>query len=84
MLHIVLTCIRQGSEIEWYRNTVNDLLLPNTVKEKDQKPHTAGLDDTVVPHINIKITGSIPQYRKPTSPPPHSEHGRTYRVETGH
>ena len=63
MLHIVLTCIRQGSEIEWYRNTVNDLLLPNTVKEKDQKPHTAGLDDTVVPHINIKIT-EIPLEKK--------------------
>ena len=56
MLHVVLTCIRQGSEIEWYCNTVNDLLLPNTVNEKDEKPHTEGLDDTAVRHINIKIT----------------------------
>ena len=70
--------------------TVNDLLLLNTVNEKDEKPHTAGLDDTAILHINIKITeiplekSSIPRYRKPTSPPPHSERGRTYRVETGH
>ena len=70
--------------------TVNDLLLPNTVNEKNEKPHTAGLDETAIPHINIKITeiplekSSIPQYRKPTCPPPHSEHGRTYRVEIGH
>ena len=70
--------------------TVNDLLLLNTVNQKDEKPHIAGLDDTAIPHINIKITeipldkSSIPQYRKPASPPPHSEHGRTYRVETGH
>ena len=56
MLHIVLTCFRQESEIEWYCNTVYDLLLPNTVNEKDGKPHTARLDNTVIPHINIKIT----------------------------
>ena len=35
---------------------MNDLLLPNTVNEKDEKPHTEGLDDTAVRHINIKIT----------------------------
>ena len=63
MLHVVLTCIRQGSEIEWYCNTVNDLLLPNTVNEKDEKPHTAGLDDTAIPHIKIKIT-EIPLEKK--------------------
>ena len=63
MLHVVLTCIRQGSEIEWYLNTVNDLLLPNTVTEKDEKRHTAGLDDTAIPHIKIKIT-EIPLEKK--------------------
>ena len=63
MLHIVLTCIRLESEIEWYCNTVNDLILPNTVNEKDEKPHTAGLDGTAIPHIKIKIT-EIPFEKK--------------------
>ena len=39
-----------------YRNTVKDLLLPNTVIQKDEKPHTARPDDTAIPHIKIKIT----------------------------
>ena len=43
--------------------SVNDLLLPNTVNEKNEKPHTAGLDDTAIPHINIKIT-EIPLEKK--------------------
>ena len=63
MLHIVLTCIRQGSKIEWYCNTVNDLLLPNAVNEKDEKTHNVGLDDTAIPHIKIKIT-EIPFEKK--------------------
>ena len=38
-------------------NTVKDILLPNTVNKKDERPHTAaGLDDTATPHIKIKIT----------------------------
>ena len=41
---------------ERYRNTAKDLLLPNTVSQKDEKPHTSGLDDTAIPHIKIKIT----------------------------
>ena len=35
-------CMRQGSANERYRNTVKDLL-PTTVKQKDEKPHTTGL-----------------------------------------
>ena len=35
----------------------------NTVKQKDEKPHTAGLDDTAIPHIKIKIT-EIPLEKK--------------------
>ena len=35
---VVLTCIRQESANKWYRNTVKDLLLPNTVNQKDEKP----------------------------------------------
>ena len=63
MLHIVLTCIRQGSANKWYRNTLKDLLSPNTVNQKDEKPYTAGLDDTVIPHIKIEIT-KIPLEKK--------------------
>ena len=54
--------------------TVKDFLLPNTVSQKDEKPHTAGLDDTAIPQIKIEITeiplkeSSIPQYRKPPCP----------------
>ena len=38
---------------------MKDLLLPNTVNQKD----TAGLDDTAIPHIKIKIT-EIPLEKK--------------------
>ena len=76
VLHIVLTRIRKGSANKWYRNTVKDLLLPNTVNQKDAKPYTAGLDDIAIPHIEIKNTEialekkhSIPQYREPPCPP---------------
>ena len=43
LLHIVLTRIRQESANKWYCSTVKDLLLPNTVEQKDEKPYTAGL-----------------------------------------
>ena len=70
MLHIVLTCIRQESANKWYRNTVKDLLLPNTVNQKGEKPHTVGLDDTAIPHIKIENTAwKKAQYRKPPCPP---------------
>ena len=59
----ILTYIRQERPNEQYRNTVKDLLLPNTVSQKDEKPHTAGLDDTAIPHIKIKIT-EIPLEKK--------------------
>ena len=32
-----------------------DLLLANTVSQKDEKNHTAGLDDSAILHIKIKI-----------------------------
>ena len=70
MLHIVLTCIRQESAHKWYCNTIKDLLLPNTVKQKDAKPYTAGLDDTVIPHIKIKTT-KIPLEKKLNTVNPH-------------
>ena len=47
VVHIELTRIRQESANKWYCNTVKGLLLPNTVNQKD---------DTVIPHIKIKIT----------------------------
>jgi len=40
---------------------VKDLLLPNTVNQKDEKPHTTGLDDAAIPHIKIKITEIPPE-----------------------
>ena len=65
-----MTYITQERPNKQYRNTVKDLLLPNTVSQKDGKPHIAELDDTAIPHIKIQITeiplkkSSIPQYRK--------------------
>ena len=43
------------------------LLLPNTVTQKDEKPHTAGVNDTAIPHIKIKIT-EIPLEKKSSIP----------------
>ena len=70
VLLIVLTRIRQGSANKWYRNIVKDLLLPNTVNQRDEKPYTAGLDDTAIPHIKIKIT-EIPLENKLNTVNPH-------------
>ena len=61
--------------------TMEDLLLPNTVNQKDEKRYTVGLEDTAIPHIKIKITenhlqkkSSMRQYRKYKPPcPPHKE-----------
>ena len=47
-----------------------DLLLPNTVNEKDEKPHTAGLNDTAIPHFKIRIA-EIPAERKLNTVSPH-------------
>ena len=67
----ILTYIRQERLNERYRNTVKDvLLLPNTVNQKDEKPHTAGLDDTAIPHIKIKTT-EIPLEKKLNTVNPH-------------
>ena len=60
---LIFTCFRQESENEQYHNTVKYLLFPNTVRQKDVKPHTTGLDDTGMPHIKIKIT-EIPLEKK--------------------
>ena len=46
-----------GTAIRWKR------FLPNTVIQKDEKPHTSGLDDIAKPHIKIKIT-EIPLEKK--------------------
>ena len=56
----ILTCFRKESENEQYHNTVKDLLLSNTVTQKDIKPHTAGQDaqyrNTVNPHVPLNAT----------------------------
>ena len=80
MSYCVLFCAlyRKESANKRYRNTVNNLISPNTVSQNDEKPHTAELDDTAIPHVKIEITeiphekSPIPQYRKvPCPPPPH-------------
>ena len=53
-----------------YCNTVKDLLLPNTINQKDEKPHTAGLNDTAIPHFKIQIT-EIPLEKKLNTVSPH-------------
>ena len=61
-----------------YRNTVTNVISPNTVSQNDEKPHTAELEDTAILHVKIKITEiphekkkkkPIPQYRKLQCPP---------------
>ena len=62
----ILTCIRQENTNEQYCDTIKDLLLPNTITgQKDEKPHTAGLDDTKI----LLQKSSIPQYHEPPCPP---------------
>ena len=51
-----LTVLDGRVQIKWYCNTVKDLLSPNIVSQKDEKPHTTGLDDTTILHFKIKIT----------------------------
>ena len=73
----ILTYIRHERPTERYRNTVKDgffyrILLPRRMKNRIP----AGLDDTAIPHIKIKITEiplkkkiSMLQYRKPPMSP---------------
>ena len=58
MSYCVLFCVlyRKESANKRYRNTVNNLISPNTVSQNDEKPHTAELDDTAIPHVKMKIT----------------------------
>ena len=62
VLHSVLTCIRQENAHERYRNTMKDLL-SSTVSQKDEKPHTAGLDGAAISHVKISII-EIPLEKK--------------------
>lgn len=61
--------MREESANERYGNTVKHLL-SNTVNQKDEKLHTARLDDTEIPHVKIKITeilhekSSVSQYHR--------------------
>ena len=65
---IVLFCVlyRKESANKRYRNTVNNLISPNSVSQNDEKPHTAELDDTAIPHVKIKIT-ETPHEKKPNT-----------------
>ena len=46
---------------------MKDLVLPNAISQKDEKPHTAKLDDTAILHIKIKTT-VIAQYHNTLNP----------------
>ena len=79
-----MTYIRHESTNERCRNTVREgsSFIANTVRQRDKKPDTAGLDDTAIPHIKLKClksklpkktrlkTSSRTQYPYPP-PPPH-------------
>ena len=49
---------------------MNNLISPNTVSQNDEKPHTAELDDTAIPHVKIKIN-EMPHEKKPNTVNPH-------------
>ena len=55
-------------------DATKDLLLPVAVSQKDEKPLTAGLDDTQYRTLKSKLPkhrlkkSSIPQYHKPPCP----------------
>ena len=48
--------MRQESANERFLNTLKDLLQSNTVSQKEEKPHTAGLDDTAREDLNYRNT----------------------------
>ena len=68
MSYCVLFCVlyREESANKGYCNTVDNLISPNTVSQNHEKPHTAELDDTAIPHVKIKIT-EIPHDKKPNT-----------------
>ena len=47
---------RKESASKRYRNTVNNLISPNTVSQNDEELHTAELDDTAIPHVKLRNT----------------------------
>ena len=63
----ILTYIRQERPNERYRNTKKDLILRSTLSQKDEKPHTAGLDDTAIPDIKTKMTEIPPEKKLKTA-----------------
>ena len=63
---LFLALYRKESANKRYRNTVNNLISPNTVSQNDEKPPTAKLDDTAIPYVKIKIT-ELPLEKKPNT-----------------
>ena len=63
---LFLRTVSKGKWNKRYRNTVDNLISPNTVSQNDEKPHTAELDDTAIPHVKIKIT-EIRHEKKPNT-----------------
>ena len=65
----ILTYIRQERPNERYRNTKKDLILRSTLSQKDEKPHTAGLEDTAIPDNKIKMIEIPPEKKLKTAIP---------------
>ena len=73
MSYRVLFCVlyRKESAHKRYRNIYCEqyLISPNTVSQNDEKPHTAELDDTAIPHVKIKITEILHEKKPNTTIP---------------
>ena len=73
MSYRVLFCVlyRKESAHKRYRNTVNNILFHRipSAKNNDEKPHTAELDDTAIPHVKIKITEILHEKKPNTTIP---------------
>ena len=63
---LFLRTVSKESEINGTVLTVGNIISPNTVSQNDEKPHSAELDDTAIPHVKIKIT-EIPHEKKPNT-----------------
>ena len=63
VLHSVLTCMRQETVNEQYRNTVETFFYLTPSAKRMKIPHTARLDDTAILHVKIQIA-EIPHEKK--------------------
>ena len=71
MSHCVLFCVLYRKESAnkryWYCNTVNNLISLHTIRQNDEKPHTAEPDDTAKLKLS-KYRMKKAQYRNTVNP----------------